>query len=259
MVVAETLKVGGKSAGHIKPMLYHYDAPGGEMLLLAAFVFALAYGLVFFRKPPSPVKTIVKTGAVAALAGVSWLNTNAVAALAAHSAYSTHQLWLLPFALSLCAVGDAFLALDPKRWLPFGLAAFLAGHLVYVALFVATILARPDGPLVAPSLSHLAMMAMVLLVGGVMLAWLWRSLGGLKAPVTAYVLAIVAMVCTSLALPEMYGGADIGALLFFASDGVLSAQLFKQRFTGLLGQWVVWGCYFIGQVLILIAFSPMTF
>jgi len=258
-VDSEALMVGGKSAGHIRPMVYHFNAPGGDVLLLAAFVFALAYGLVFFRRAPSPVKTIVKTSAVAALAGVSWLNTNAVAELAAHSGYPTHQLWLLPFALSLCAVGDAFLALDPKRWLPFGLAAFLAGHLAYVALFVTTILARPDGPLAAPGLSHLAMMAIVLVVGCVMLGWLWRSLAGLKAPVTAYVLAIVAMVCASLALPQIYGGADIGALLFFASDGVLSAQLFKQRFTGLLGQWVVWGCYFMGQVLIVMAFSPTTF
>lgn len=240
-VDAETLKIGGKAAGHLR--IYHYNAPEGDVLLLAAFVLALAYGLVFFRRPPSPVKTVVKTGAVAALAGVSWFNGSP---------------WLLTLGLALCAVGDAFLALDPKRWLPFGLGSFLAGHLAYVALFVSSILAHPDGPVVAPSLPHLAAMGVVLLVAGGMLAWLWRSLGGLRLPVMAYVAAIVAMVCSSLALPRLFGGADAGAILFFASDGVLSAQLFKQRFTGLLGQWVVWGCYFIGQVLIVMAFSPIT-
>lgn len=265
-VDSEALMVGGKSAGHIRPMVYHFNAPGGDVLLLAAFVFALAYGLVFFRRAPSPVKTIVKTSAVAALAGVSWLNTNAVAELAAHSGYPTHQLWLLPFALSLCAVGDAFLALDPKRWLPFGLAAFLAGHLAYVALFVTTISAylrhrgRYDPPLnLPPDIGHLAAMGAVVVVALGMLAWLWPSLGKLRAAVCAYVAAIVAMVCASLALPPFHEPAQFGAMAFFASDGILSAQLFKQRFTGVAGQWAVWGLYFIGQFLILSAFSPATF
>jgi uncharacterized membrane protein YhhN len=41
---------------------------------------------------------------------------------------------LLAIALAFCTLGDAFLAGDPKRWLPFGLAAFLTGHVIYVPL-----------------------------------------------------------------------------------------------------------------------------
>jgi uncharacterized membrane protein YhhN len=202
-------------------------------------IFALAYGLVFFKRPASPLKTLVKTAAVASLALESFLMGAPV---------------LLTLGLALCALGDAFLAGDPKRWLPPGLASFLAGHIAYVALFVTTILRvgglRADG-------LHVAGMVAVALVGAGMLAWLWRSLGGLKAAVAAYVVAIVAMVASSLMLPASLSLAGLGALAFFASDGVLSAQLFKQRFTGLAGQWTVWGLYFIGQVLILIAFSPV--
>jgi len=231
--------------------LGHGNTPAASVLLLAAFVFALTYGLVYFRRPVSPVRTMVKTSAVVALAGVSLFNGSP---------------WLLTLALVFCAVGDAFLAGDPKRWLPFGLASFLVGHLTYVALFVATLirvrqqLAGISAPVeLSPTPTRWAMMAGAVVIGVGMLAWLWRSLGGLRWAVCAYVLAILAMVCTACGLPRLYPGAPTGALLFFASDGVLSAQLFKQRFTGLVGQWVVWGCYFLGQVLIVMAFSPLTF
>lgn len=224
----------------------HANTETGSLLLAAAFAFALAYGLIYFRRPPSPVRTIVKTCAVTALAGVSLVNA---------------APWPLTLALVFCAVGDAFLAGDPKRWLPPGLASFLAGHLTYVATFVTMILSARNGFAAAGGLPivNLAVMAVAVLIGGGMLAWLWKDLGHLRWAVAAYVAAILAMVCTSLALPRLLDGAQYGALLFFASDGVLSAQLFKQRFTGLLGQWVVWGCYFLGQVLIVMAFSPLTF
>ncbi|MGA0602230.1 lysoplasmalogenase [Caulobacter sp. KR2-114] len=228
----------------------HANTPAGNLLLLAGFVFALTYGLAYFRRPASPVRTVVKTCAVAALAGVSVFNGSP---------------WLLTLALVFCAIGDAFLAGDPKRWLPFGLASFLAGHLTYVALFVATLsqvrrqLAGISTPVeLSPTPTRWAMMAGAVVIGVGMLAWLWRSLGALRWAVCAYVAAILAMVCSACALPRLFVGAPTGALLFFASDGVLSAQLFKQRFTGLAGQWVVWGCYFIGQVLIVMAFSPLT-
>jgi uncharacterized membrane protein YhhN len=233
------VRLGWKSAGTLPPIRIFLDTP--SLLLAIAFACALAYGIFFFKRPPSILKTVVKTVPVAALALVSWLDRDS---------------WLLTLALALCALGDAFLAGDSKRWLPPGLASFLAGHLAYVALFVTTILhvggLRADG-------AHVVGMVAVALVGAGMLAWLWRSLGALKAAVAAYVVAIVAMVASSLMLPASLGQAGLGALAFFASDGVLSAQLFKQRFTGLAGQWAVWGLYFVGQVLILIALSPVTF
>ena len=246
----ETLKVGGTSAGHLR-YFHGHAAPLIDGLDLIALAMAILYGAAFLRRPPSPLKTLVKTSAVAALAVASALDRDP---------------WLLTLALSFCALGDAFLAGDPKRWLPLGLASFLAGHLAYVALFVSAILtfqhhqgAWQPGETLPLTAVRFAVMAGVVITGVGMLAWLWRSLGGLKAAVSAYVVAIVAMVCASLALPPVNEGAEYGALAFFASDAILSVQLFKQRFTGLLGQWAVWGLYFVGQLLILIYFSPLTF
>ncbi len=212
----------------------------GNVLWLVAAVFALAYGVFFFKRGPSALKTLVKTAAVGVLAVMSAVD---------------HAPIPLTVGLALCALGDAFLAGDPKRWLPLGLASFLAGHLAYVALFIAALAGRAS----APSPGQVALMTAVAAVAVGMLAWLWRSLGTLKAPVAAYVTAIVAMVCSSLLLPPSRALAAYGAVAFFASDGVLSAQLFKQRFTGLAGQWAVWGLYFIGQCLILGAFDPAGF
>jgi uncharacterized membrane protein YhhN len=75
----------------------------------------------------------------------------------------------LAIALALCAVGDAFLAGDPKRWLPFGLTAFLAGHIVYGLLFW-----RERGPV---GMAFWAVAPLIVLAGAAMLARLWRSLG----------------------------------------------------------------------------------
>lgn len=195
-----------------------------------AGVCALLYGLVLAPRPPSASRTLAKTVATGALAMLAYLQGGGP---------------LLAIALALCAIGDAFLAGDPKRWLPFGLAAFLAGHLVYVLLFWRE--RGPAGPhawIVAP---------LVVLAAGVMLARLWGSLGALKPAVVAYVLAIVAMVTTSLLLPSLRWPATVGALAFMASDAILSFDLFKGG--KLLGStrltaWAVWFLYFAGQALI---------
>ena len=93
-------------------------------LWLVSAVSALAYGVLWVLAPISPLRTVVKIMPVAALALIAYLTgpQHGVALL-------------LPAALVLSAVGDGFLAGDPKRWLPLGLASFLVAHLIYVALF----------------------------------------------------------------------------------------------------------------------------
>jgi uncharacterized membrane protein YhhN len=191
---------------------------------------ALLYGLVLVERPPSVLRTLVKTAATGALAVLAYLEGGGP---------------LLAMALALCAIGDAFLAGDPKRWLPFGLGAFMAGHLVYVLLFW-----RERGavdPLFWASAPVIAMAAAVML-------WrLWPSLGPMKAPVTAYVAAIVAMVTLSLMLPRLRWPAAAGALAFMTSDAILSFDLFRNA--KLLGSprltaWAIWFLYFGGQALI---------
>lgn len=92
-----------------------------------------------------------------------------------------------------------------------------------------------------------------MLAAAAMLVRLWRSLGALKPAVVLYVLAIVAMVSTSLLLPRLRWPATVGALAFMASDAVLSFDLFKgARLAGSprLTAWAVWFLYFGGQVMI---------
>jgi uncharacterized membrane protein YhhN len=191
---------------------------------------AALYGLVLVHRPPSFVRTLVKTVAVGALAVLAYLEGGGP--------------WLA-IALALCAAGDAFLAGDPKRWLPFGLAAFLAGHVVYVLLFW-----RERAPV---GTAFWAIAPLIVLAAAVMLVQLWRSLGPLKPAVVLYVLAIVAMVATSLLLPRLRWPATIGAVAFMASDAILSFDLFKGA--KLLGSprltaWAVWFLYFGGQAMI---------
>ncbi|MBO9710124.1 MAG: lysoplasmalogenase [Caulobacter sp.] len=190
----------------------------------------LLYGLVLVQRPPSAVRTIVKTTSIAALAVLAYWKGGGP---------------LLALGLALCAIGDAFLAGDPKRWLPFGLAAFLAGHLVYVLLFW-----RERG---AVDPAFLASAPLVLVAAALMLWRLWPALGALRPAVVAYVAAIVAMVTLSLLLPRVRWPAAAGALAFMASDAILSFQLFKQaRLFGSerLTLWAVWFLYFGGQALI---------
>jgi uncharacterized membrane protein YhhN len=191
---------------------------------------ALAYGLVFVEQPVSALRTVIKTSAVAALAVLAYLDGGSV---------------LLAIALAVCAVGDACLAGDPKRWLPFGLAAFLAGHLTYVPLF----LERAGAP---PSWFWPAAAA-IGGVAGLMLRSLWGSLGKLRIAVVVYVLAIVTMTVTSLLLPARAWPTTAGALAFMASDAILSFDLFKGA--KLLGSprltaWAVWFLYWGGQAAI---------
>lgn len=199
-------------------------------LWAVAGLCAALYGLVLVQRPPSLLRTLVKTLAVGALSVLAYLEGGGPG---------------LAIALALCALGDAFLAGDPKRWLPFGLAAFLAGHLVYVLLFW-----RERGPAGA---AFWTLAPLVVLAAAAMLARLWRSLGALKPAVVLYVLTIVAMVSTSLLLPRLRWPAAVGALTFMTSDAILSFDLFKgaklagsPRWTA----WAVWFLYFGGQAMI---------
>lgn len=199
-------------------------------LWAVAGLCAALYGLVLAQRPPSFPRTLVKTLAVAALSGLAYLEGGGPG---------------LAIALALCALGDAFLAGDPKRWLPFGLAAFLVGHGVYVVLFW-----RERGP---AGTAFWTVASLVILAAAVMLARLWKSLGALKPAVVVYVLAIVAMVSTSLALPGLRWPATLGALAFMASDAILSFDLFKGvKLAGSprLTAWAVWFLYFGGQAMI---------
>lgn len=203
---------------------------------------ALGYGAVMAGHAPSLHRTVVKTAAVGALAVLALLSD---------------APWLLAAGLLLCAVGDAFLAGDPRRWLPLGLASFLVGHVLLIFLFHET-----RDPAQEMSNLQLAGAVTVGLAAVAMLAWLWTALGPMRAAVILYVIVIAVMVGTSFLLPGYYWPAMLGAVAFMASDAILAGSLFReakllgsQRLTG----WAIWFLYYAAQALIAWAFLRPVF
>jgi uncharacterized membrane protein YhhN len=208
-------------------------------LWVASILSALVYGGLLVMGAPSPLRTIIKMVPVASLALIAYF-TGPKQGLAL----------LLPAALALSAVGDGFLAGEPKKWLPLGLVSFLIAHLIYVALFW-----NEGAPNLLIEPVRVVMIAAAVISGVGMLAWLWPHLGAMRMAVSAYVAAIVAMQVTSLLLPWIAWPVMVGALAFMASDAILSADLFRSaRLAGSerFSAYSIWGLYYGGQAAIAI-------
>lgn len=197
-------------------------------LFLVAAVLALWQLLAFATAPPSWPKSAVKTGAVAALAGLgAWLGAPGLAVAG----------------LALGALGDFFLSRPGERTFLAGMAAFAGGHLAYAALcYELGVGALPTLP--ALGLTALGFGAAVFIAprAGAALCW----------PVRAYIGVILAMALAALGVSAALVTA--GALLFMASDFLLALQLFvltvgrAHRAVG----YAVWALYWPAQVLILL-------
>ncbi len=211
--------------------------PPTIVLATVSAIAASAYGFWLLEKPPSPLRAVLKTVAVGAIAVIAW--------------FSGH-VWLLAIGLSLSALGDAFLAGDPKRWLPLGLVSFLLAHAAYVVVFLHA------GSGIGIFRQELIRFAGVLAAtAGAVLVFriILPKLGAMTAPVLIYLLAILAMVVTAFALPLARWLAMAGAVAFLASDGILAVRLFNydgrpNRSADLS----VWWLYYAAQVGIAVAF-----
>jgi uncharacterized membrane protein YhhN len=146
--------------------------------------------------------------------------------------------------LVLCAAGDLLL-LGHGRSFDLGLLAFLLGHGAYVVAFAT---ALPPAAWWRPAVLPLGLAA------AAVLRWLWPHLGRRRLPVTAYVVAISAMVWGAVAVAR--GGvlpatAAVGAILFYLSDLAVARQRFvKAEF---LNRGIGLPLYYAGQVLIAIS------
>jgi alkenylglycerophosphocholine/alkenylglycerophosphoethanolamine hydrolase len=146
-------------------------------------------------------------------------------------------LWLWPpheryaqwvFAgLVLSLIGDMLLEVGPELFLP-GLGAFLLAHVAYAAAYLTVTR--------SPSLTR-ALPFVLLGVGASV--FLWPGLGNMALPVTAYVVVICTMTWRSVAMWGVEGlarreqwAAVAGALMFAASDGLLSIKLFMRPLPG---------------------------
>ena len=151
--------------------------------------------------------------------------------------------------LILGLVGDVCLALPGDIAFRSGLAAFLAGHVLYVLAF-AKITRRTDW-VHPPNL-------LILAVSGYVFWWLWPHLGKMLVPVVLYIVVISVMVSGAWAAfrnpNTRRAGAWVilfGALLFYVSDIFVArdrfvASEFLNRLLGL-------PFYYSGQFLL--AFS----
>lgn len=115
-----------------------------------------------------------------------------------------------------CAVGDVVLDLDRERLFVPGLAAFLMGHLGFLAfLWMRRVPRSRAWPWLLP----------VLLVSGVMLALLLPRLGSLLLPVLIYLAVISAMAGLAM-LADVRVAAAVGAFVFLLSDALLALAKF---------------------------------
>lgn len=214
---------------------------GLEALPNGTFVFSA--GLAFFyllvqRQPPSWRRTAAKAGSVALLALLALIEGGPL---------------LLAVALALSAAGDAFLAHDGEKPFLGGLASFLTAHLVYVALFV---MAGGGVGIVSGQPWRLVLPLVAVVAALLLLARLLPAVGPtLRAPVTVYVVAIVAMMLAAATVPPPL--VMLGAALFMASDAILAVEKFLLAPGSAHRQWAgpaVWVLYYAAQLCITLGF-----
>lgn len=130
-------------------------------------------------------------------------------------------LMLAAFVLSW--IGDVLLLAKATSLFLAGLAAFLLAHLAFAAAFLSV-------PL--PWRLTTFVFVLLTLVALIVVRWLWPHLKRqMRFPVSAYIIAIVAMVTLAIGAASAFDVPmlGIGAVLFFASDLLVARNRFIKR------------------------------
>lgn len=201
---------------------------------------SIFYGFFWTRRGPSNLKSAIKFIPVGCLALIAVIEGSS---------------WYLVTGLALGAVGDIFLSLDEESGFLPGLAAFLLGHIAFVLLFFEAGLGIEQLTTAAWRIAG----AIALAIVAMLMFWKLRPhLGSLLPAVMAYIAVIFCMGLSAMTLPlDPYSLAIIGALMFIASDAVLSCELFlmsKENPARRVTSVVLWFLYWGGQALIMLAF-----
>jgi uncharacterized membrane protein YhhN len=137
----------------------------------------------------------------------------ALAAFALAAAGDREREMRLPAAgMALSGVGDTAL-LGPESWFVPGMGAFAAAHACYIAALARDGAARGVRPRVAVAYAVL---------WAALIAVLWRGLGSLRVPVTAYSLLLVTMAVLASGRNRQ---AAAGGALFVVSDALIACGL----------------------------------
>ncbi|WP_171170595.1 lysoplasmalogenase [Ruegeria sp. HKCCA0370] len=200
---------------------------------------ALGY-LPLTSRPAGSLRTVLKTASVALLAVTAIMNGGP---------------WLLVLALALCATGDALLSRETDATFMTGIAAFAAGHLAYIALFLTLPISSAGLILSAP-----AIVWSLIILGIIMATLLAPRAGDLKGPVLAYIPIILGMGITVLALPDAgpLRWAFPAAMAFIASDLILATEKFllPPHHPALkVTPYLVWPLYWGAQLGFVLAFA----
>ncbi|CAN7510207.1 lysoplasmalogenase family protein [Neorhizobium sp. LjRoot104] len=212
------------------------------LLLWAVLAASIALAVGYFRwlrKPASHLRTVLKTAPVLLLA--------LYAVLAGAPA-------LLIVALIFGAFGDACLAYEGEAAFISGLAAFLASHLAYAALFWPSM---EPSLLVGSAWRYTAAWIFVVLTG-MTLFMLWRPAGRLAIPITAYGIVLLAMALSALAVKPVLPA--VAAALFVMSDTALAIQKFLVKPDAPVMARLkpfVWGTYFPAQLIFTLAIAGL--
>lgn len=192
--------------------------------------------LAFAGRPPSPLRTTLKTAAIGILAILPWTYLGTTGA---------NPLFILSLALALSALGDFFLALkDQQRFFLYGLGVFLAAHVAYLAAFLPHA-NMPQGWALIAVIATLA-------AAGAFLALLVPRLGKMKLPVIAYFAVIMAMAAAAWSIPNASWMLGTGAVIFAISDSLIAQRKFLQHFPG--HHAAVWITYVAAQFMMTAAF-----
>lgn len=241
----------------------NFPIDGAARWLLVALLLlwaGLLVGGLWLGKPdtarrsrlPLPVRMALSTTLLAA-ALVWWQAGTAGTPLARFG------LWVAA-GMALGLLGDVFMAglLVPKpRHVIFGMLAFGAGHLCYIAAFrqAASALGLGDGVVWLASIAAYLVAALLL--------WLLlvREPGrgrALNYGTLAYSLLLAAMAGSAMAMAvqdSAFAPLAVGGLLFMVSDLILGQELMRKTAFPFIGD-AIWVTYTAAQALIVFSSSP---
>ncbi len=204
-----------------------------------ALALSLLAALVFWASVAFPTyagRWLIKWLAIASLAVIVWQQRR-----------SAQELWLA--AALLChSAGDVLLDLDrTKLFLP-AVAAFLCGHLLYIAAFWPNVI--PVAPL---SSGNKILIVVVIVVGLIMARILVPHLPkAMLVPISVYMAAISTMAIAAILADYPTRWVVAGVLLYLFSDALIGFTTFVRPLA--FSVYLIWPAYYLGQVLIALGF-----